>query len=279
MELYGPNQGRDGPEPDRPAEWHHTGLEESMWRLGLGTGVAGREVYPERSGVSDCLEAGSSLGLVGYGIQYLFLTHRIACLSVMAGNSICWINTVCYIVSVRNVPLQRQAAVGLSTGYIGLSPVIYTAIVNTLSSTPVQRAEDYLLLKSILPLIVGLVAAPFVGSVDSGKGKRLEAGFIVFSLTTVATGVYAIISSSMSSKLSPLINAVGLGLCMMTSLIVPLVEFVRGLLERGCYIRRDGRVCDDNAIVGNDEVGAEAESGVKEVLEIHHDDEVHVRRC
>ncbi|KAL9250693.1 NUCLEAR FUSION DEFECTIVE 4-like protein [Drosera capensis] len=230
------------------------------------------------------LLVGSSLGLVGYGIQYLFLTHRIACLSyyqiffltVMAGNSICWINTVCYIVSVRNFPLQRQAAVGLSTGYIGLSPVIYTAIVNTLSSAPVQRAEDYLLLNSILPLVVGLVAAPFVGGFDSGKGKRLEAGFVVFSLTTVATGVYAIISSSMSSKLPPLINALGVGLCMMTSLIVPLVEFVRGLLERGCYIRRDGRVCDDNAIVGNAEVGGEAESGVKEVLEIHHDDEVHV---
>ncbi|KAL9272714.1 Zinc finger CCCH domain-containing protein [Drosera capensis] len=69
MELYGPSQGRDGPEPDRPAEWHDTGLEESMWRLGLGTAAgpgAGREVYPERPGLSDCVYY-MRTGFCGYG--------------------------------------------------------------------------------------------------------------------------------------------------------------------------------------------------------------------
>ncbi|GAB2286172.1 hypothetical protein Dimus_020598 [Dionaea muscipula] len=238
------------------------------------------------------LLVGSSLGLVGYGIQYLFLTHRILCLSywhiffltVVAGNSICWINTVCYIASVKNFPLQRQAAVGLSTGFIGLSPVIYTAMVNTLCSTSNERAQDYLLLNSTLPLIVSLVVAPFVGGVDICKAKSpREAGFIMLSMTTVATGVYAILSSSMSSKLPPLMNAIGIGLCLMISLIVPLVEFMRGLLDRSCSTRREGRVCDDVIGVANDEVGAGAaaiilpredhgENKLEAVEEIRHDD-------
>ncbi|XP_074268521.1 zinc finger CCCH domain-containing protein 58-like [Silene latifolia] len=49
MELYGRNQGS---EIDHPAtQWGETGLEESMWRLG----ISGQEAYPERPGVSDCV--------------------------------------------------------------------------------------------------------------------------------------------------------------------------------------------------------------------------------
>lgn len=50
---------------------------------------------------------GSLLGMLGYGLQYLFLADllppsaslsywQIFFLTVLAGNSICWINTVCY---------------------------------------------------------------------------------------------------------------------------------------------------------------------------------------
>ncbi|KAL2900438.1 Zinc finger CCCH domain-containing protein 32 [Bienertia sinuspersici] len=61
MELYGRNQGS---EVDPPAEWGETGLEESMWRLGL----AGRETYPERPGVSDCVYY-MRTGFCGFGTR------------------------------------------------------------------------------------------------------------------------------------------------------------------------------------------------------------------
>ncbi|KAJ1412241.1 Nodulin-like [Sesbania bispinosa] len=48
------------------------------------------------------LMIGSTLGLIGYG------------------NSICWINTVCYVVTIRNFSSDRQVAVGLTTSYQGL---------------------------------------------------------------------------------------------------------------------------------------------------------------
>lgn len=64
MELYGRNPGRNGSQSGQhPSEWGpvgggETGLEESMWHLGLGGGGSGggggSESYPERSGMPDC---------------------------------------------------------------------------------------------------------------------------------------------------------------------------------------------------------------------------------
>lgn len=51
MDMYGRNSGREGSEPDPRPEWTDTGLEESMWTLGL----ASTETYPERIGVPDCV--------------------------------------------------------------------------------------------------------------------------------------------------------------------------------------------------------------------------------
>ncbi|KAJ6297571.1 hypothetical protein OIU78_023184 [Salix suchowensis] len=87
---------------------------------------------------------GSTLGLVGYGLQYLFITHQISSLSyahiflltVLAGNSICWINTVCYVVIIQNFPSDRQVSVGLTTSYQGLSAKIYTVLVDALFLSP-----------------------------------------------------------------------------------------------------------------------------------------------
>ncbi|GAB4850397.1 hypothetical protein Ancab_029702 [Ancistrocladus abbreviatus] len=220
---------------------------------------------------------GSSLGLVGYGVQYLFLVHKISSLSywhiffltLLAGNSICWINTVCYILAVRNFPIQRQAAVGLTTGYVGLSPVIYTAIVNTVASLSIGRAEAYLLLNSILPLTVGVVTAPFVSSTDFEKAKVGEAGFIVVSMITIATGTYAIVSSlgSISNRLSPLINVIGIGSCLTLPIVIPLAEYIRGIFK-------DGRVCDMSAVYDETVDQVIAENGQKEADSVADNPEV-----
>ncbi|XP_057549077.1 zinc finger CCCH domain-containing protein 32 [Amaranthus tricolor] len=61
MELYGRNQGS---EVDPSAQWGDTGLEESMWRMD----VSGRETYPERLGVSDCVYY-MRTGFCGFGTR------------------------------------------------------------------------------------------------------------------------------------------------------------------------------------------------------------------
>ncbi|KAA8543685.1 hypothetical protein F0562_021569 [Nyssa sinensis] len=228
------------------------------------------------------LMIGSLLGLIGYGMQYLFLANHISLsyehvflLTVLAGNSICWINTVCYIVTIQNFPLDRQVAVGLSTSYLGLSAKIYTDIVDALypSSSPMERAKAYLLLNSILPLIVCFVAAPIVRNINFEKSRRLEGGLIVMFVITMATGTYAVISSttlgSISSVLSPLIVVTVMGVFLLAPLVIPLAEQAMERLQKKCRIRR---VYDLNIEEGG---GGAAEKAEIEVKEGEGDVEIH----
>lgn len=200
------------------------------------------------------LMIGSSLGLIGYGIQYLFVIRYIPSLSywgilllnVLAGNSICWINTVCYIVAVKNFPLQLQAAVGLTTSYAGLSAVIYTAVVDAFLSRILGRAQAYLLLNAIFPIIVSIITTPVVRNLSFSKPQKSEAGFVVISMITVGTGLYALSSSlsSTSGKLPPLVNVVGIGLCLALPLVVPLCDYLRAIMFKGkLYMNTAARVC------------------------------------
>ncbi|XP_021716316.1 protein NUCLEAR FUSION DEFECTIVE 4-like [Chenopodium quinoa] len=197
---------------------------------------------------------GSSLGLIGYGLQYLFLTHHITFLSywhiffltVLAGNGICWINTVCYLVAIQNFPFHRQAAVGLSTCYLGLSAVIYTAAVGAFSSKPSKKAEDYMLFNSLFPLVVSIITAPFLRHIDNDKPKKVERGFFGVLVITLATGIYAVMSNlgPISRKSSPWFKVVGLGVCLTALLLIPMAEFIVHILEEKCHFNRERRVCD-----------------------------------
>ncbi|KAK4407673.1 protein NUCLEAR FUSION defective [Sesamum angolense] len=157
---------------------------------------------------------GSLLGLVGYGIQFLFLANRVSSLSywqiflltVLAGNSICWINTVCYIIAIRNFPLDRQIAVSLSTSYVGLSAKLYTNIVDVVAPTSgAERAKVFLLLNSVLPLIGCIGAAPLARNVDGGKSRKLTRGFSTMFVITIVSGLFAVITSlgSVGSRFMP----------------------------------------------------------------------------
>ncbi|PON57159.1 Zinc finger, CCCH-type [Parasponia andersonii] len=70
MELYGRSPARNGSNPGHQQEWSpdggETGLEESMWQLGLTSGGGGGESYPERPGVPNCVYY-MRTGYCGYG--------------------------------------------------------------------------------------------------------------------------------------------------------------------------------------------------------------------
>ncbi|XP_016474858.1 protein NUCLEAR FUSION DEFECTIVE 4 [Nicotiana tabacum] len=199
---------------------------------------------------------GSTLGLIGYGVQYLFLTNHINSLSYwhvfsltfLAGNSICWINTVCYIVAIQNFPLDRQVAVGLTTSYLSLSAKIITDIVNVINfSSPSERAKIYLLLNSVLPLFVSIVTAPVIRETKVEKSRKLSDGFRVMFIITLATGTYAVVTSmeSAMNKLLPrLLSLFGMGVFLVLPILVPLTEKIKEHWHRQCWIRRDPRICD-----------------------------------
>ncbi|CAH1418049.1 unnamed protein product [Lactuca virosa] len=210
---------------------------------------------------------GSSLGLIGYGVQYLFLvTNKVSSLpysllfllTVLAGNSICWINTVCYMIAIQNFPLDLQLAVGLSTSYQGLSAKIYSAVVDVVfkssSLTSIQTTRSYLLLNSILPLVVCLITSPFVTVVTTARSKRLSRGFFVIFAITIFTGTYAVITSLESRKrpFTPLVILIGMCVFLLAPLVVPLVEKLREKMEHKCLIRSYGKkVCDESSMEEN----------------------------
>ncbi|XP_031402555.1 protein NUCLEAR FUSION DEFECTIVE 4-like [Punica granatum] len=197
---------------------------------------------------------GASLGLISYGLQYLFLANHIPTaelsypllffLTMLAGNSICWMNTVCYAVIIGSFPSgSRQVAVGLTTAYQGLSANIYTNIVNVVAPAPTfavsphtphptagRRANTYLLLSSVLPAIVSAVTAPFVSEKDDIASHGVRELFGVLYVITIATGLYAVISSmgAIATKISPVYNAIGIGLFLIAPLMIPLIKRIRG---------------------------------------------------
>ncbi|MCD7460484.1 hypothetical protein HAX54_043632 [Datura stramonium] len=199
---------------------------------------------------------GSILGLIGYGVQYLFLANRIHSLSYwhvfsltfLAGNSICWINTVSYIVSIQNFPLDRQVAVGLSTSYISLSAKIVTDIVDVMDVfIPSGRAKTYLLLNSVLPLFCAVITAPLIRETKVDKSRKLSDGFRVMFVITLATGTYAVITSvrpSISKLLPRLLSLMGMGIFLLLPILVPLSERIKQQWHGKCRIRRDPRICD-----------------------------------
>lgn len=227
-----------------------------------GTAAAHLPLWP-------VLLIGATLGLIGYGIQYLFLTNQISSLSywqvflltVLAGNSICWINTVCYIVSIKNFPLDRQIATGLSSSYIGFSAKIYTDIVDAVvPNSPSERAKMFLLLNSVVPLGVCILAAPLARDVNVGKSRKLAGGFIFMFAVTVFTGIYAVITSLSSAILRflhPLSILVGVCIFLILPLVAPLFEKIRETLQHKCLIR----VHDEGASATSVENGEKLEEG------------------
>ncbi|KAJ4719097.1 protein NUCLEAR FUSION DEFECTIVE 4 [Melia azedarach] len=197
---------------------------------------------------------GATLGLVGYGLQYLFITNQISSISyahiflltVLAGNSICWINTVCYVVIIRNFPSDyRQVAVGIMTSYLGLSAKVYTVVVNAIYSSTTERAKAYLLFNSVFPLIACVLAAPLVRGINSvGNSRKMKGGFIVIFLITIATGIYAIIGSfgSVLKRLAPLNNLIGMVTCLLLPLVIPLVEKIRDVLAGEWWLNKEIKV-------------------------------------
>ncbi|XP_010510381.1 PREDICTED: protein NUCLEAR FUSION DEFECTIVE 4-like [Camelina sativa] len=179
------------------------------------------------------LLVGGSLGFAGYGLQYLSIVKnmftlsfpQIWCLSFLAGNSICWINTACYIVAINSFPMNRQVAVGITASFQGLSGKIYTDMVNSFSnSSPREAASGYLLLNSLVPLVACFVTAPMLmrhgGDKTTSSTKDVKVGFIVLFVLTIATGIYAVATSLLSAP--TVLVLVGITLFLFSPIGIPI---------------------------------------------------------
>ncbi|GJM92708.1 hypothetical protein PR202_ga09201 [Eleusine coracana subsp. coracana] len=200
---------------------------------------------------------GAAFGLVGYGIQYLFLDSaglrywHLFLLTSLAGNGICWINTVCYLLCIRNFGSSSRVAVSLATSYLGLSAKVYTSLADSIPGLANSKAKAYLLLNAVVPMIVTVLVAPSLRVVDLKSAASTDAAFLIMFAITLATGACAVVGSigSTSDGLSSREHMISLSVLLATPVLIPLVLRIRESMNKIRETKRENRIHD----LGTDE--------------------------
>ncbi|XP_022985435.1 protein NUCLEAR FUSION DEFECTIVE 4-like [Cucurbita maxima] len=151
------------------------------------------------------------LGLIGYGFQWLLIADFISLpyflvffLCLLAGCSICWFNTVCFVLCIRNFSANRPLALSLTVSFNGVSAAFYTLAGNAInpSSPPI-----YLLLNALIPLLTSIAAflpvlhqPPLQSlSLSSDAVQRDSLIFLILNFLAVAVGIYLLLFGSVTS--------------------------------------------------------------------------------
>jgi hypothetical protein len=209
---------------------------------------------------------GAGFGLVGYGIQYLFLNSaglrfwHLFLLTALAGNGICWINTVCYLLCINNFASRGRVAVSLATSYLGLSAKVYTSLAETIM--PGSKAKAYLLLNAVVPMIVTVAVTPSLRLLDL-KSEMVsttdDTAFIVMFAITIATGVCAV------AGISGLSSRVSLGVLLVVPVLIPVALRIRKSMNK----IREARTRENRT----QQLGSDDAAVVIEVMDIDTEEE------
>ncbi|XP_059277982.1 protein NUCLEAR FUSION DEFECTIVE 4-like [Lycium ferocissimum] len=147
------------------------------------------------------------MGLVGYGLQWMVIQRIIILpyflvflLCVLAGCSICWFNTVCYVLCIKNFTANRPFALSLSISFNGASAALYNLIANSINS---KDDTLYLLLNALVPLVTSVAALPILRQPHSQTLRadsvhREYLNFRCLTILAVLTGLYLLILNSVS---------------------------------------------------------------------------------
>ncbi|XP_038724615.1 protein NUCLEAR FUSION DEFECTIVE 4-like isoform X1 [Tripterygium wilfordii] len=152
------------------------------------------------------------MGLFGYGLQWLVIQNLISLpyilvflLCLMAGCSICWFNTVCYVLCIRNFPANRALSLSLTISFNGVSAALYTLISNAINPS---SNTLYLFLNALIPLLTsGVALVPILRQPPSEQLPADVIGrdsftFLVLYILAVITGLYLLLLNSLSSDAS-----------------------------------------------------------------------------
>ncbi|KAL2461325.1 Major facilitator superfamily protein [Abeliophyllum distichum] len=183
------------------------------------------------------------MGLIGYGLQWLviqkiiFLPYFLVFLScLLAGCSICWFNTVCYVLCIKYFPANRPLALSLSVSFNGVSAALYNLIVNSINPN-----DDtlYLLLNAIAPLITSLVALLSISRQHIPDALPPDAVhseadiFLYLTAQAVVTGLYLLLlnSVSLNASIAPILLA-GAMFLLFLPLITPGILYAQKWASR-----------------------------------------------
>ncbi|KAL8115757.1 hypothetical protein AgCh_022310 [Apium graveolens] len=145
---------------------------------------------------------GSVEGFVGYGVQWLVVSHRVQplpywlmCIFLcMGGNSTTWMNTAVLVTCIRNFRKNRGPVSGILKGYVGLSTAIFTDLCTALFS---DDPATFLLMLAIVPVLVCFTAILFLREIppssNSNEEKQEAKYFKIFNVVAVIIAVYLLV--------------------------------------------------------------------------------------
>lgn len=145
-------------------------------------------------------------------------------LCLLAGCSISWFNTVCFVTCIKNFPANRPLALSLSISFNGVSAALYNLIVNAVNSSDHAL---YLLLNAVIPLIASVIVLvpilqqPHPETVSHDSVHRDSIIFICLVILAAFTGVYILVLDAVSSSASVASGAILIGALLL--LILPLI--------------------------------------------------------
>ncbi|EOX97710.1 hypothetical protein QUC31_015569 [Theobroma cacao] len=181
---------------------------------------------------------GSIEGLIGYGAQWLVVSHKIQplpywqmCIFLcMGGNSTTWMNTAVLVTCIRNFRRNRGPVSGILKGYVGLSTAIFTDLCSALFSNDPAK---FLIMLAVIPFAVCLTAIFFLREIPQTASVAAEKEetryFAIFNIVAVVVAVYLLAYDFIGStnQVFSLVFAVILLILLASPLAVPVYSFVK----------------------------------------------------
>ncbi|KAL6289603.1 hypothetical protein ACE6H2_007113 [Prunus campanulata] len=152
------------------------------------------------------------MGLFGYGLQWFVIQRLITppyvlvfILCLLAGCSICWFNTVCYVLCIKHFQANRALALSLTISFNGVSAALYTLIANAINP---NDDTIYLFLNALVPLfasgaaLIPVLRQPPIQSLRADATRLDSIIFLCLIILAVITGLYLLLLNSLSSDVS-----------------------------------------------------------------------------
>lgn len=161
---------------------------------------------------------------------------QVFLLCLLSGCSICWFNTVCFVLCIRNFPVHRTLALSLTVSFNGVSAALYTLAANSIDPS---SDELYLLLNALVPLLVCIAAIvpilrqPPVDPLPPDAFNRDSLVFLILNFLAIFTGLYLLLFASTASSMTSARLHFGV-----TILLLTLPMFIPGIVYARAWARR-----------------------------------------
>lgn len=183
------------------------------------------------------------IGLFAYGVQFFLIRgffslpyFAVFLLCLLAGCSICWFNTVCYVLCIKNFSTNRPLALSLTISFNGVSAALYTLVVNAINP---DDDSLYLLVNALGPLITSVLAlAPILReppphTLPTDAVRRDSVVFLILNLLAAFTGLYLLLLYSLSSNaVTARFLLAGAIVLLIMPLFIPGIVYARAWAQR-----------------------------------------------